>query len=84
MRRCILHVTDHEFDEILQLNHDALVWDRHDRAVQEGLKTIVGPDVADQISEYAQCRMEKHNWLEGHARVEEDTAEGIPSPAFSG
>jgi hypothetical protein len=51
--------------------------------VLEGLKAILGPEVADQISEYEQCRMEKHNWLDGHVRVEVDPSEEIAFPAFS-
>jgi len=84
MRRCILHVTDHEYDQILQLNHDALVWNTQDHAVLEGLKAVVGQDAADRVGEYEQCRMQKHNWLEGQVRVEEDAPEEAEAPAFTG
>jgi hypothetical protein len=84
MRRCILHVTDHEYDQILQLSHDAVLWDTRDRALLEGLRAIVGQEAADRISAYDQCRMQKHNWLEGPVRVEEDATEQATSPGFSG
>lgn len=70
MRTCILNVTDHEFDRILQLNHDALVWNNADRELLAGLETLLGKNVVDQIRKYDECRMEKHTDLAGLARVE--------------
>ena len=84
MRKCILHVTDQEYAEILQLNHDALVWSTQDAALMEGLTHIVGPDVVEQLQQFDECRMEKDNQLDGQNRVDVDTSQESPTPAFSG
>jgi hypothetical protein len=49
MRSCILHVTDHEYDQVLQLNHDAVVWHNSDRELLKGLEAILGSDIADEV-----------------------------------
>jgi hypothetical protein len=70
MTKCILHVTDHEFDKILQLNHDSVVWKNTDREVREGIAVLIGKDVAEQVSKFDECRVEKHHELAGFPRVE--------------
>ena len=75
MRNCILHVTDREFPEILQLNHDAYVWNNQDEVLLEGLEPILGREVVDCIREYEECRMQPHHSIDGLPRVEEDTTE---------
>lgn len=67
---CILNVTDHEYDKILQLNHDALVWNTADRTLLEGLETLLGSDTVAEIRQYDECRMQKHDDLTGLPRVE--------------
>jgi hypothetical protein len=70
MRKCVLHVTDHEFDRILQLNHDALVWTNRDEELLHGLASLLGRGVADEVRRFDECRVEKHDSLNGRARVE--------------
>jgi hypothetical protein len=75
MRKCILHVTDHEYDRILQRNHDDLVWSNHDQVLLGYLQSLLGRQVAEQVRRYDECRMQKHDDLNGIPRVEEDAAE---------
>lgn len=75
MKNCIVHVTDREYPEILQLNHDAYVWSTEDETLMEGLVTVLGEDVVDQLREYDECRMQPHHSIEGLPRVEEDMTE---------
>jgi hypothetical protein len=72
---CILNVTDHEYDRILQLNHDSLAWNTADHHLLEGLETLLGDDTVREIRQYDECRMQKHDDLAGLPRVE-------PAPAF--
>ena len=73
MRSCILHVNEHEYNKILQLNHNALTWRNGDAKLQEGLEALLGKDVAEQVFGYESCRLQKHDSLDGIARVEEST-----------
>jgi hypothetical protein len=70
MQSCILHVTGQEYDRILQLNHNALVWKNPDREFLRGLEKLLGKDVVDQVARYESCRLQKHDHLDGIARVE--------------
>ena len=70
MSRCVVNVTDHEFDKILQLNHDALVWRNTDHEMLEGLKPLLGQDTVAQLGRFEECRMEKHHDLAGVPRIE--------------
>lgn len=74
-RRCILHVTDHEYDRVLQLNHDAVAWSTRDETLLEHLEPILGPDVVEALRRCDECRMEKHDALNGLPRIEQDHAE---------
>jgi hypothetical protein len=75
MRECILHVTDHEYDKILQLNHDAVVWSNQDMELLDGLTTLLGTEIVEEVRRYDGCRMQKHNCMNGILRVEETGAE---------
>jgi len=70
MRECILHVTDHEYDRILQLNHDAVVWSNRDTELLGGLTALLGTEVVDEVRRYDGGRMEKHDSVKGIPRVE--------------
>lgn len=82
MDKCILHVTDHEYDQILQLNHDAVVWTNEDTELLSRLEHVIGEDVVGQVRRYDECRMQKHDRLDGIPRIEED--EATPEPSFPG
>jgi hypothetical protein len=75
MRTCILHVTDREFPQILQLNHDSFVWSNQDEVLLDNLVPILGRDVVDRVREFDECRMQPHHSVDGLPRVEEDTTE---------
>jgi len=75
MRTCILHVTDHEYAKVLQLNHDALVFSSRDEELLRGLENLLGSRVVDQVRMYDECRVQQHDRLDGHPRVEEVAAE---------
>ena len=86
MTRCILNVTTHEYDKVLQLNHDGLVWDSRDEELLHGLEAVLGEETVNQLRQYDQCRMRKHDTLNGLARVEEDgkqELEGSDTPCTS-
>lgn len=70
MLKCILNVTEHEYDRILQLNHDAVVWKNSDQHLLEGLESLLGKEVADQLRKFDECRMEKHTDTAGGCRVQ--------------
>jgi hypothetical protein len=72
MTRCLLNVTTHECDKVLQLNHDGLVWDNRDEQLLHGLEAVLGEETVNQLRHYDQCKMQKHDTLNGLARVEED------------
>ena len=72
MRKCILNVTPHEYDQILQLNHDRVEWDNTDRSLLKGLEAILGSEVVTVMREYEECRMEKHDDNSGMPRVAPD------------
>ena len=71
MHSCILHVTEHEYERILQLNHNALTWSNRDRELLRGLESLLGKEVVDQVSRYEGCRIQHHFELDGLPRVEE-------------
>src|SRR5690242_9696636 len=73
MSACILNVTRAEYDQILQLNHDCEVWDNQDKVLLHGLEALLGKDLVDQVCRHDECRMHKHDDLEGVSRVQEDT-----------
>jgi hypothetical protein len=75
MRTCILHVTDHEYARILQLNHDALVFNPRDENLLQGLENLMGKNVVEQLRRYDECRVQQHHNLDGVERVEEDAGE---------
>ncbi len=75
MNACLLNVTPDEYDRILQLNHDSLAWSNQDHALLHGLEMLVGKDCTDQIRQYDECRMQKHDSLEGVPRVQPDDRE---------
>lgn len=58
---CILNVTDHEFDQILQLNHDSIVWSTADRFLMDHLSDMIGYETVEEMCKYDACRMEKHD-----------------------
>jgi hypothetical protein len=68
--QCILNLTDHEYDKILQLTHSRTRWNTRDRYVVRGIASLLGRRVAAEIREYEECRMEKHNELYRYDRVE--------------
>jgi hypothetical protein len=70
MLKCVLNVTDHEFDKILQLNHDAVVWNNADHELLHGLSDLLGKETVEQLRPFAECRMEKHSDLAGYPRVQ--------------
>ena len=70
MTKCVLNVTDHEFDRILQLNHDTVVLNNTDHELLEGLEGLVGKDTVDQICKFDECRMEKHHGMVGIPRIQ--------------
>jgi hypothetical protein len=72
MRKCLLNVTIHEYDRILQLNHDVVAWSNRDRELLHGLTALVGAEVVHEIRQYDECRMQKHDSLDGISRVEPD------------
>lgn len=59
MSQCILNVTDHEYDEILQMNHDRVVWNCNDRVLMKKLTRKFGQEVGNELRRYDECRMEK-------------------------
>jgi hypothetical protein len=67
--KCILNVTDHEYNKILQLTHDAVEWSNTDLGALERLETLLGSGVVAAISRYEECRMEKHHDISGLPRV---------------
>jgi len=81
MTRCILNVTTHEYDKVLQLNHDGLVWDSRDEELLHGLEAVLGEETVNQLRQYDQCRMRKHDTLNGLARVEEDGKQELEGSA---
>lgn len=80
MKTCILHVTDHEYDQILQLNHDALVWSNRDNVLLDGLRALIGTEVVEQIRQYDECKMLKHDKLDGLRRVEPCPGQPVRNP----
>ena len=79
MRKCLLNVSVHEYDRILQLNHDLLAWSNRDQELLHGLGALLGDAVVHEIRQYDECRMQKHDSLDGISRVEPDlslTAQG--------
>jgi hypothetical protein len=68
--QCILNVTDHEFDKLLQLTHSRTRWSTRDCYVQRGIANLLGRQVATEVRDYEECRMEKHDELWGFDRVE--------------
>ena len=68
--KCILNVTDHEYDKILQLTHDAIVWNNRERHILQGVAALLGSQVAAEIKRYDECRMEKHHDISDLSRVE--------------
>jgi hypothetical protein len=70
MRKCVLNVTEHEYDKILQLNHDAVVWKNADRELLHGLNQLVGEETVNQLRKFEECRMEKHNDMVGLPRLQ--------------
>jgi len=68
--KCILNVSDHEYDKILQLTHDAIEWTNTDAFVLEGVAKLLGRDVALNLRKYDEIRMEKHDDLSDFLRVE--------------
>jgi hypothetical protein len=70
MRKCVLHVTDHEYGKVLQLNHDALVFSNRDEELLKGLEGLLGDQVVGEVRRYDECRVEQHDSLTGHPRVE--------------
>ena len=68
--KCILNVTDHEYDKILQLTHDAIAWTNTDAHVLEAVADLLGRDVALELKKYDEIRMEKHEHLSDLRRVE--------------
>lgn len=69
MRRCILNVTVHEYDQILQFNHDSAVWTRDDHVLFDQLRPLIGDEIASQIMMFDECVMEKHNDMSGMPRI---------------
>jgi hypothetical protein len=67
---CILNVNECEYDKILQLNHDAVVWKTSDHHLLQDLETLLGDDTIRQMSAFEECRMQKQPELDGHARIE--------------
>jgi hypothetical protein len=58
--KCVLHVNDHDYDHILQLNHNAVVWTMDDEVLLEHLVTVIGAAVVQKMRACDDCRMEKH------------------------
>lgn len=69
---CILNVTNREFDRILQLNHDELVWSTEDSTLLNRLSYLVGADAVEEMRHYDECRMEKQDKIRGIYRIEPD------------
>jgi hypothetical protein len=67
--KCILNVTDHEYDKILQVTHDAVEWSNADVHVLNALGALLGDDVVAAIKRYDDCHMEKHDDVSGLPRV---------------
>ena len=57
--QCVLNVTAQEYDSILQMNHDALVWNNRDKKLLHGLELLLGKEVAEQVGQFEECRMAK-------------------------
>jgi hypothetical protein len=68
--KCVLHVTEHEYGKILQLNHDSLVLNNRDKGLLRGLEALLGQGVAEEVRQFDECRVEKHDSLDGLRRVE--------------
>jgi hypothetical protein len=68
--RCTLNVTDREYDKILQLTHDAIEWTNTDPHILEGVGDLLGRNVAVDLRDYDEIRMEKHDSVSGLPRVE--------------
>jgi len=66
----VLNVTDHEFDKILQLTHDAIEWTNTDVHVLEGVANLLGNDVASKLKTFDDIRMEKHDSISDLPRVQ--------------
>lgn len=75
MSKCILNVTSVEYDEILQLNHDALEWNNRDRKLVHELANLLGDRVVHDICQFEECRMCMRDSLANVPRVEP-----MPSP----
>jgi len=71
MRKCVLHVTDHEYAKLLQLNHNALVFTKQDEGLLRGLEELVGREPVGKVRRYDECRVEPHHRLDGQPRVAE-------------
>jgi hypothetical protein len=59
MSNCMLNVSDHEYGQILQLNHNSVVWTSNDRVLLAKIGKLLGRDIADELRRYDECRMEK-------------------------
>jgi hypothetical protein len=72
---CIVNVTEREYDKILQLNHDAVVWKTSDQNLLRDLEPVLGGPTVRQMCAFEQCKMQKLNDLAGHSRIEPDRNE---------
>jgi len=68
--KAILNVTDHEYDKILQLTHDAVEWTNTDARILEGVAGLLGRNVAVVLKQYDEIRMQKHDDISQLPRVE--------------
>jgi hypothetical protein len=68
--KCILNVSTHEHDAILQLNHDSLVLNSQDHHLMTALEGMLGSETADEIRRYDECRVQKQDSLAELPRVE--------------
>ena len=68
--KCILNVTDHEYDKILQMTHDAVEWRNTDAFVLKRIAAFLGRGVAAELKAYDEIRMEKYDDISDLPRVE--------------
>jgi hypothetical protein len=68
--RCVLNVTEQEYAKILQLNHDALVWNNSDKDLLRKLEVLLDKDIVDRLRQFEECRMEMQHDLGRVPRVQ--------------
>jgi hypothetical protein len=81
--KCILNVNEREYDKILQLNHDAVMWKTTDRELLRSLEKLIGPEAVADMVGFEECKMQKQTEPGCHPRIEPDDSV-VETPALTG